>query len=743
MYIKTNWLRSLSVVLAGALLLTAVGSYLPPGQNISPSISSFVNASPVKQLTELEKAYNWPDQGNSDHYMEFVPDEDGKVSVIIGFTGAPARGAQRQSSLAQQKSLVEIFGGDVGKGFTIINAVTARLPLKAVEALSKRHEVSYLEPDYKVTLFTQETPWGIDRIFGPEKYTFPTWDHSRGEGIAVAVLDTGIDEKCVDLPALLGGVNTIDSTHWGSDEHGHGTHVAGIIAAVDNDIDMVGAAPDAGLYSVKVMDDSGWGTYSSVIAGIEWVLNKNIPIMNMSIGGGSHSKALKDAVDAAYAGGTLLVAAAGNQGNSVDNVLYPARYSSVIAVSASDSNNNLASFSSRGPSIELIAPGDSILSLIPGNSMGRSSGTSMAAPHVAGSAALLWGANPELSNVNLRNTLRQSAEDLGLSSDEQGYGLVRADLAVAQVLPDNSSSVRLSGANRYQTAISIAKDSYPETKSADAVVIARGDVFADALPGGVLAYKENGPLLLTRSQELIADVGTEINRVLKEDGTIYILGSTAAISASAEKQLKELGNYQVNRIAGRNRTETAYKIAKKVGNSSGQAIIAYSHSFPDALAISSYAARKGIPILTSDKDILSTDAQKYLTGYSIDKVYVVGDTEVISAEVFSQIEEIVDYVERFGGANRYETNRLIADEFFPSPKFVGIAYGRNFPDALAGGVNAAKYNAPIMLVDDDSIPPEIEQYLKDKNDSLETVIVYGGTAVIKETTKKEVEYLIK
>ena len=434
MYIKTNWLRSLSVVLAGALLLTAVGSYLPPGQNISPSISSFVNASPVKQLTELEKAYNWPDQGNSDHYMEFVPDEDGKVSVIIGFTGAPARGAQRQSSLAQQKSLVEIFGGDVGKGFTIINAVTARLPLKAVEALSKRHEVSYLEPDYKVTLFTQETPWGIDRIFGPEKYTFPTWDHSRGEGIAVAVLDTGIDEKCVDLPALLGGVNTIDSTHWGSDGHGHGTHVAGIIAAVDNDMGVVGAAPDAGLYAVKVMDDDGRGTYSSVIAGIEWALNQNIPVMNMSVGGDSHSKALKDAVNAAYAEGALLVAAAGNGGDSADNVFYPARYSSVIAVSASDSNAKLASFSSRGPSVELIAPGVNILSLYPGNYMTYMSGTSMACPHVAGVAAMLWGANGSLSNLELRTLMQETAQNLGLDINHQGFGLVRADLAVVEII---------------------------------------------------------------------------------------------------------------------------------------------------------------------------------------------------------------------------------------------------------------------------------------------------------------------
>jgi len=166
--------------------------------------------------------------------MEFKSDsDDGKVSVIIGFTGAPGKGAQRQSALAQQKTLVESFGGDVERGFTIINAVSVRLPLQAVEALSKRHDISYIEPDYKVSIIAQETPWGIDRVFGPEKYSFPTWNHSRGQGITVAVLDTGIDQNHIDLPKLLGGVNTVDSTHWGTDGHGHGTHVAGTIAALD------------------------------------------------------------------------------------------------------------------------------------------------------------------------------------------------------------------------------------------------------------------------------------------------------------------------------------------------------------------------------------------------------------------------------------------------------------------------------------------------------------------------------
>ena len=427
---QRKYLKSIFVISLVALIFFASGSLLPLGSDSDIFVRGSVNATPTNQVPEITEAYESPERSNQDDKFESAS-EDGKVDVIIGFSEGPGK-------RNQHKAMIEGLGGDVGRDFTIINAVTARLPLQAVEALSKRHEVRYVEPDYKVSLISQQVPWGIDRVFGSESYTFPTWDTSRGDGVAVAVLDTGIDENHVDLPKLLGGVNTIDDTHWGSDVYGHGTHVAGTIAAVDNDMGVVGVSPNAGLYAVKVLNDSGGGTYSSVIAGIEWAVNNNIPIINMSLGGGIHSTALKDAVDAAYAGGTLLVAAAGNDGDSTDNVLYPARYSSVIAVSASDSNDKMASFSSRGPSVELIAPGVGILSLYPGNYMVRWDGTSMATPHVAGGAATLWGSDASLSNVEVRQLLQDTAQDLGLPADHQGYGLVRTDLAVTEDAAENN-----------------------------------------------------------------------------------------------------------------------------------------------------------------------------------------------------------------------------------------------------------------------------------------------------------------
>jgi len=350
-----------------------------------------------------------------------------KADFLIGFHVAPG---------AAEQALVRAFGGDIFWEFTIVNAVAAHMTLRAADALARNSAVAYVEPDGRMYALEQTVPWGIDRVFGDESYSFDTWGITRGGGIAVAILDTGIDENHEDLPELLGGVNTIDDTHWGSDGSGHGTHVAGTVAALDNTWGVVGVGPQIGLYAVKVLNDSGSGSVSSVVGGIEWAVQQGIPVLNMSLGTRDHYETLQAACDAAYTAGHLLVAAAGNEGNPGgrgDNVGYPAKYDSVIAVAASTINDTRSSFSSTGPAVELIAPGSSILSTLPGNSYGTYSGTSMASPHVAGVAALVLAADPGLTNVQIRAILQETAEDLGLSANHQGHGLVRADLAVRAV----------------------------------------------------------------------------------------------------------------------------------------------------------------------------------------------------------------------------------------------------------------------------------------------------------------------
>jgi len=349
-----------------------------------------------------------------------------EVEVIIGFTN------ENQASQAVLNS-----GGKVNQIYTIIPAMLAKLPEKAIEALQHNPNVEYIEPNFEVFALEQTTPWGIDRVFGPESYAFDTWTSSTGEGVTVAVLDTGIADH-EDL-AVLGGYNTItDTTTW-IDGYGHGTHVAGTIAAIDNSIGVVGVTPDVGLYAVKVLDDSGSGYVADIIEGIQWsAITMDIDIISMSLGSSSYSSSLELACDSAYYGyGSLLVASAGNSGNPPgrgDNVGYPAKYGSVIAVAATDQNDKRARFSSTGPAVELSAPGVDVLSTYPGG-YAIGSGTSMACPHVSGVAALVWAADPTLTNVEVRGILQTTAQDLGLSAEHQGYGLVRADAAVDMAMP--------------------------------------------------------------------------------------------------------------------------------------------------------------------------------------------------------------------------------------------------------------------------------------------------------------------
>ncbi|WP_369405026.1 S8 family peptidase [Piscibacillus salipiscarius] len=218
-----------------------------------------------------------------------------------------------------------------------------------------------------------------------------------------------------------------------NDGNGHGTHVAGTVAALDNNLGVVGVAPDAEVYAVKVLDSSGSGSYAGIAEGIEWAINNDMNVINMSLGGSVSSDVLKEFVDLAYQEGILVVAAAGNSGTWLgwfDTVGYPAKYESAMAVAAIDQSNNRASFSSAGNAVEISAPGVGVLSTVPGNSYDSYDGTSMASPHVAGVAAQVWAAKPNLTNVELRELLNNTAENLG-SSFHYGNGLVQSFEAIS------------------------------------------------------------------------------------------------------------------------------------------------------------------------------------------------------------------------------------------------------------------------------------------------------------------------
>ena len=347
---------------------------------------------------------------------------DGLVKVLIGFKEKPG---------AVQQAMVKGIGGQIKYTYNIVDAIAASIPQKAIDALQKNPNVAHVELDIKVYALDAELDdsWGVKRIGAGVVHS-----SNKGTDIKVAIIDTGIDYNHPDLDDnYVEGYDFVNSDDDPMDDNGHGTHVAGTVAALDNDIGVVGVAPEASLYALKVLDSDGSGSYSDVIAAIDWCVAEGIQVTNNSYGSsGDPGETVKAAFDNSASAGVLHVAAAGNSGNPPgrgDNVIYPARYISVIAVAATDQSDKRARWSSTGPDLELSAPGVAINSTLLGGGYGEKSGTSMASPHVAGVAALVWAGNPDWSNGDVRNQLEITADDLGDSS-LYGNGLVDADEAV-------------------------------------------------------------------------------------------------------------------------------------------------------------------------------------------------------------------------------------------------------------------------------------------------------------------------
>ncbi len=354
------------------------------------------------------------------------------------------------STQENELSLADV-GGQVVDSLEEISVLKVSVPpgqeQQSAARLQTQANVEFAEPNYLA--YAQYVPndlisnslggqWGMFKINTPDMLDIT----SGGSNVIVAVVDTGIDLDHPDfsctvaggLPKLAPGATFVSGVSTPDDDNSHGSHVAGIVGAcTNNGIGVTGVAPEARLMPVKVLDYAGQGSYSDVANGILWAVDNGADIINLSLGGPAGNSTMYDAVKYANDRGVLVVAASGNYGSS--SLMYPAAYPEVMAVGATTIDyyqvESRASYSNFGSGLSVVAPGTSIYSTSSYAGYTAKSGTSMATPHVAGLAAVVWGLEPTLTRNDVQSVIENSAVDMGSAGYDIYYGHGRIDAFAA------------------------------------------------------------------------------------------------------------------------------------------------------------------------------------------------------------------------------------------------------------------------------------------------------------------------
>lgn len=644
---------------------------------------------------------------------------------------------------------------------------------QALAQLERRAGVVYVEPEYRrrhmagpITEPEFSEQWALNNT-GQDINGFPgspdvdmnvpeAWNITTGDPtLVVAVTDDGVDFSHPDLAARMwvnvdeepdNGVDDDDNGYiddvngWDFCEgdntvfepgNEHGTHVAGSIAASGNGVGIAGVAPAVKVMALRFLgSDPSCGADAQAIDAIAYAAANGAKIINASWGGTDVSTALGSAIE--LVPDVLVVAAAGNGGddgigddNDFDPT-FPASYDlpNILSVAAIHSEGHLTSFSNYGyESVDLSAPGEDILSTVPGGEYGLMSGTSMAAPHASGVAALAASVKPELLGdaPALREHLIATAKALPSTL----YWVASPRLLDARAaVVDKPDIKRLSGANRFATAAAISRATY--VPWVPYVFIAAGASFPDALAGGAVAAQTGSPLLLVNQGSIPSETVAELQRLNPLE--IYVLGGTGVIGNTVLSQLQaydEGGG--VFRLAGNNRYETAAAVSELWDPGVRTAFVANGLNFPDALAGVPASAILGGPLLLATSTQIPPATAAALAYLEPQRIVVLGGTSVIGSAVATTLAGIAP-VTRMSGANRYATAADVASQVFDASETAFVANGLGFPDALAGGPAGGAYGGPLLLVNTLGVPTPTQQQLQRLQPA--RIFVLGGTSVV-------------
>ncbi len=486
------------------------------------------------------------------------------VELVIGFHGEESR--QRIAAIVSHEKgiILNQFLWPNTTRSTVISVPTDRIQ-KLLRNLAKDENVEYVEPNWKYTAYVMPNDPGWIDQWGPSKIEASTaWDIQKGSNaVLVAVVDTGIYHSHPDLLARYVplGYDWVNNDADPIDDNGHGTHCAGIIAAaINNSVGIAGLA-QVQVMAEKALAHNGMGYSDDLAKAIVHATDQGAKIISCSWGSDRESQLIHKAIKYAANKGALVIAAAGNSGTSNRN--YPAAYQEVIAVTATDENDRPAAFTSYGDWVDIAAPGTSIYSTFLWNIYYSMSGTSMACPHVAGVAALVWSQYPEMNDEQVRTQLLNTANDLGPPGFDvfYGNGRVNARKAVSVTISLTGSKILKAPANTvYFLYKNPSESTTPETAY---------DTVANGIIYGLTANPQRQGF--TSLNQLVLETGA-LNTTSMANSTVVLLGGPCP--------QKTVGYYESERLTPLKfaANETHYKFITQ----SNQTIAELSKSMADS-----------------------------------------------------------------------------------------------------------------------------------------------------------------
>lgn len=665
--------------------------------------------------------------------------------------------------------------GPPAKDMPVLVSTEGQPVAQVLADLNADPAVEYAEPNYVISLADDgATAVAVNDTRNGEQYSLDrmrvrdAWGLSTGASNLIAVLDTGVQFDHRDLAGrLVAGHDFVSDDGDASDDNGHGTWVSGIIAANANDgYGIAGISWSDRILPVKIMNAQGTGSTSDLTAGIIYAADRGANIINMSVGGFPHSQYVQDAVDYAWSKGAVLIGAAGN--NRREETFYPASFNNVVSVSATQSDDEFANWSSYGPKVDVSAPGASILTTnctsCPNGSWGdhtKISGTSFATPNVAGVVALIRARYPSYTPSQVVHRLLTTVDDLGYAGWDNRYGLGRVN--AHRAVGGSPAYPALLGGDGLEANNGLASARLiPLGTTTNPTIYPAGDVdvFAVDVPrAGRLDVRVTGVVDTTRvpKSSLPVDPIVEIysagGTLLKTVDNEWESGTElASVDASGPARfLIRVRNWYANgsrstygvtptyvdtvvpTIIGRTPAPGAVQIAQD-----GAVTVDFSEPM-HGVSGTTMQLRRGdgalVPATVSYSGTRATLQPSILlegeTGYAVTLSGGITDHGGNSIGSTSWGFITARAVVRLSGTDRYSTAAAVsASAFAPGVPVVYVATGRAYPDALAGGPAAAAGGGPLLLTAPSSLPGATANELSRLQPA--RIVVLGGTGAVSD-----------